>query len=168
MTTRRNFLAGMAAIPAVAIAPQVALSVPQKESKWVSLLSRGVDWESLYHPNGVLNGNPLWLLVDLAGGSISITNLDRALAELSGNRSVELFPRQIWKGCYVLSTPHHLTAYLTMRYELTAREENAEMDRAHEGAVWSIDNRIPLDVVLLEAANGKLGLIRRAFNLRVR
>lgn len=157
----------MAVVPAVIVAPNIALAAPKAQSKWIGLLDKGVDWESLYHPVGALNGKPLWLLMDLNGATISISSLDRCLAELSGNRSVELFPKQIWKGCHVLSTPHHLTMYLTMRYELTAREDNAEMDRAHEGAVWSVDTRIPDDVVLLESANGKLGLIRRAFIYRI-
>ena len=155
---RRRFLGGLAALPIAAV-PFKASSEVSKPSAWMDVLDRKIDPRSVL----TIHRTPI-KSVDLAGAMVSIYILDRTLAELSKRKAVQLFPQAIWKGCYILSVGLHFSSYMVMRYELSADKDNAEIDRSHEGAIWTLDDRIPNDTVLLESANGNLAILRRAAN----
>lgn len=156
---RRNFLGGIAALPVVAAMPLSGKSEDAvKSSVWLEVLDQKIDPRSVL----TVHGRPI-KSIDLNGAMVSICQLDQTFAELSERKTVELFPKSIWKGCYILSVGFHLSSYMAMRYELTADKDNAELNRAHEGAQWVIDDRIPRDTVLLESANGNLAILRRCY-----
>lgn len=162
---RRNFLGSLAGLPAVALLPLGNVSTPanteRKPSQWLEVLDQGIDPQSIL----TIHGQPI-KIVSLAGAMLCIPLLDRMFSELSGDATIKLFPKSPWKGCHILSTAVHLSSYMSMRYELTADKDNAELDRAHEGADWKVDSRIADHVILLESANGQFGLFHRAANYR--